>query len=66
MEPAALIPPARPLDHASQLQCFGQLMLRDRPRRLVPLAAQDAANEQRQTRPGQKEWKGRAIHYSMT
>src|SRR5262249_19663002 len=39
-----LVPPARPLERTPQLQCLHEPVLCDRPRRLVPLAAQDAAD----------------------
>jgi hypothetical protein len=61
------IPPGRPRQLAAQPQGALKLFLRTGPRRLVPLAAQDAANQQCEARPWQEEWKGpMPIHYSMT
>src|SRR5262249_25250825 len=48
-------PPRRPRQLATHRQCVSELCLRDRPCRLVPLAGQDAVNQQCQARPGQEE-----------
>ena len=63
----ASIPRRRPRQPAAQRERAGRFILGDRPGRLVPSAAQDAANQQRQTRPRQKERKrSTPVHYSMT
>src|SRR5262249_18512876 len=61
------VPPARPLDHAPQLKCLRKLSPRDRPCRLIPLAAKDGVNQYSKALPGQKKRKRHTgIHYTIT